>query len=1780
MADDNAMSLLQQADSLMEQGQAQWDAALELYEKVLAVEPENQDACLNASKIYAIRGRIPEAVKQYVTLMNIYSKLEQFKPALENAKRVLQLQPENVDVRILSIKIYKQLNDIKSLVAEQIKLARIFLEIGKGDESIKLLKDAQEYAPSDLNITLQLADIAMSHGQMAEAINNYKIVANSYLQRKEFEQALNAFRRIKVMASNDSRLLMTLGNLYYILGRYSEAQTEYRTIFQHDMTNREAFMAFGFASQKLGKPRDALLGFNKVIQMDPTDALALEKIGEINQDNNGISEAVKYYLNSANNYMQVGENESAIKLYQRVLKLDSANSTANRELTTLGAPLHSSSCMQTTEFNPRLEEITDYSFVLPNKDEADIDGVEHKKDDKSHMLVKKESGGGGKLMSKGFGKKGGAGRPMLGAGDEEEDEGGMFKSKFGKKGGMKGKASKPMLKSKAQREEEARLQREAELAEQREKEAQEAKGKVKLSKESDSEFMLEPPDSSAQLQESKDSMIDPNLQPPSFGGDMANEEVPLFGGSNFDNNEIQPPSFGEVPSDNDSSFGGFGNEVQAPSFGEAPSNNDSPFGGFGNEVQAPSFGEAPSSNDSPFGDFGNEVQAPSFGESPSGNDSPFGSFGNEVQAPAFGEAQTDTDSPFGSFGNDPQAPVFGDPMSANDPPFAGFGNDAQVPAFGESPSSNDSPFGSFGNEVQAPAFGEVPSSNDSSFGGFGNEVQAPVFGEPTNANANQEFVENSEMSFNAMPDFGDIPTFGELPPLDSSIENKIENNENDSPFAQNVNPEAHTAVFDSSAFDNDSLFAPSSDPFGSPSDPFASSSDPFAPSSDPFASSSDPFTPSSVDQNTLSSDENKANSSIFETEAPEFSVSLRKEGLSVNEPLQEEQSEKIISEPVAQDDLGSPFSSTPSGDDVNDPFASTPSGDDVNDPFVSTPSVNDVNDPFASTSSGDLLSSPFASTPSGDDVNDPFASTPSVEDVNDPFAPTPSVEDLSDPFASTPSVEDLSDPFAPTPSVEGLSDPFASTPSVEGLSDPFASTPPVEDSNSPFAEHTDNTPIFDSTEVSSATPDDITDFTPNVSPEAPTMQFSPRDPAEIPTGSLLILPKQVNIVNEDSSMSSMFADLPFEKSEQEEDFTNKEPEKEENKISAIELVKLTGKDLIGASSTTGDLKEKLSPAKIYQERCDSIKEKVEAGDISGAIDIYNQLLEENPTNLELRSDLAELYYTNGIYNEALEQYSMLIEKEPTRTDYLQKLVSLGIWGENIEIAEKNLLSMAQFYKANGDMPNAIDYYQSVLAVDPKNVEARDEIVDIYLEQKMEKPALHHLNVLGDLPLDNTEPNRAIEILNKIQKYTGRQDVCLKLAQAYDKAGMVDEALDSYKLLLTKYRENSDTENIAICLEKIKSITPDDVTVYDELADIYKQLNQNDKLIENRLELGKYYLSKDMQNSAIPAFEEIVSIDPDNQGARKVLIDVFLENNNFDKAFENISVLSDIYCSEDKFDDAIELYENLISKEPKHLQARDNLVTIYLRICKNEEALKELIFMADEYSSTAQWNEAVSVYRRILELNPDDIKSRYALGCILNENIGAKDEALDEFRKVFEIEPTFEENAKSYIDLLFALKDPAGAMQVINKLIETDSSWVAYRDKIVDDFKQKATANKSDMINIFNLGIIYKELKQFDDAIKQFQTTKKQAELFIDSSIQLALCFSMKPGMRSLAMRTLSKDINDPRFNDSEKIEMKYVLAGFYEAAGKNKEALNLYIQVETEQKGYKDASEKIRLLNN
>ena len=90
-----------------------------------------------------------------------------------------------------------------------------------------------------------------------------------------------------------------MGNLYYMLNRLDEAEVEYRRAFALDLNNVDALMAFGSVCQMKGNMRNALLAFDKILQINTSDIVALEKLGEINQTAGNTQEAIRNYLLAA-----------------------------------------------------------------------------------------------------------------------------------------------------------------------------------------------------------------------------------------------------------------------------------------------------------------------------------------------------------------------------------------------------------------------------------------------------------------------------------------------------------------------------------------------------------------------------------------------------------------------------------------------------------------------------------------------------------------------------------------------------------------------------------------------------------------------------------------------------------------------------------------------------------------------------------------------------------------------------------------------------------------------------------------------------------------------------------------------------------------------------------------------------------------------------------------------------------------------------------------------------------------------------------------------------------------------------------------------------------------------------------------------------------------------------------------------------------------------------------------------------------------------------------------
>ncbi|MBM3463771.1 MAG: tetratricopeptide repeat protein [Armatimonadetes bacterium] len=334
---DDVGSLVREAELLF--SQRDWDEALDKYAKIMVFDPQNEEACEKLARVYAIRGLISKVIETYFQLIDILEGKGELDLSIEVARWIMRLQPESDKARMRTIQIYMQKGDREEVMRQSLELARLYIELGQGEQSIDLLKNAQEMDPNNLEIGIELAEMYIRDGHIPEGAAQFRKIANIYLDQNNLEKAADAFKRLKLIQPDDPALLFTLGNVYVNLGRLNDAEAEFRSILRHDLNHLEALMSLGMVCQQKGQFRDAILAFNKILSINPQEISAKEKLGELYQAQGNSNEAIKNYLSAAHSYQFVEEEDKAIRLYQRVVVLDPTNPTACRELTNMGAAL-------------------------------------------------------------------------------------------------------------------------------------------------------------------------------------------------------------------------------------------------------------------------------------------------------------------------------------------------------------------------------------------------------------------------------------------------------------------------------------------------------------------------------------------------------------------------------------------------------------------------------------------------------------------------------------------------------------------------------------------------------------------------------------------------------------------------------------------------------------------------------------------------------------------------------------------------------------------------------------------------------------------------------------------------------------------------------------------------------------------------------------------------------------------------------------------------------------------------------------------------------------------------------------------------------------------------------------------------------------------------------------------------------------------------------------------------------------------------------------------------
>jgi tetratricopeptide (TPR) repeat protein len=114
----------------------------------------------------------------------------------------------------------------------------------------------------------------------------------------------------------------------------------------------------------------------------------------------------------------------------------------------------------------------------------------------------------------------------------------------------------------------------------------------------------------------------------------------------------------------------------------------------------------------------------------------------------------------------------------------------------------------------------------------------------------------------------------------------------------------------------------------------------------------------------------------------------------------------------------------------------------------------------------------------------------------------------------------------------------------------------------------------------------------------------------------------------------------------------------------------------------------------------------------------------------------------------------------------------------------------------------------------------------------------------------------------------------------------------------------------------------------------------------------------------------------------------------------------------------------------------------------------------------------------------------------------------------------------------------------------------------------------DMETHYDLGIAYKEMGLYDDAIKEFETASRNPRRKVDCLTLQAVCFREK-GDLDRAEQLLQGGIGQKGLADVELLGLKYELALLYETSGRLDDALRIYGEVKAVNPDFHEVGNKI-----
>ncbi|MCX7994471.1 MAG: tetratricopeptide repeat protein [candidate division WOR-3 bacterium] len=569
----------------------------------------------------------------------------------------------------------------------------------------------------------------------------------------------------------------------------------------------------------------------------------------------------------------------------------------------------------------------------------------------------------------------------------------------------------------------------------------------------------------------------------------------------------------------------------------------------------------------------------------------------------------------------------------------------------------------------------------------------------------------------------------------------------------------------------------------------------------------------------------------------------------------------------------------------------------------------------------------------------------------------------------------------------------------------------------------------------------------------------------------------------------------------------------------------------------------------------------------------------------IKRRIAELQ-AKGEINKAITELEKAIKdfpKEGTLFNILGDLyIKVNRQKEALDVYEQGAFALAEetFYS------NAVSMCKKILRLDKERTEIYKLLGDCHKELGLYVEAANYYLEYADRKLRNNEIDAALKTYEAIKELVpNNYKIIQTISAIYEKIGRKEQSAEFLKeaeRIETKQKELKEAvatpgpppeveekivepQPVAETGEELKEkevkeeATGEPLKIHETIDTIPKETIIEEKVvppIKEELSLEDFVspevaqLLKDEVETKVPEVVEEPAIEPEELSEiekTKQLAEIYLNLGEDEEAINCFRDAAAMAFKDKKFDQAMELYKRIADLRPLDLKSRQRLIEIAK--LKEDKSLQVnfMIELAETLYRREAKTEAQSVLRKILEIEPENAIAQHMI---------------EEETKV-----------REYIDLGQVLRSEIegeampSSLQSINELISQ------FRKEVFESI------GEGDYRSHYDLGVAYKGMGLFQEAIEEFEIAAKDEKLKLKSYEMIAACFIEK-GNIDEAIKVLNEGLAIPNHPVHEYFGLHFMLGNAYEMKNDLKMAIKSYINAANIDKTVPDLLKKINELKN